>query len=215
MVGADGFEPPTSCSQSRRATRLRYAPTTDFASVFNGYRTGVKQRLSTRCNRGGGRGPARWSPIPPPDLVIDRKTGGFYFRPMERARKAHGESLTNISGFMPTLGRSGHASSSRCAPMSRIAVSAILLLLPALPAAAQEQCHDRKQVTDYLADRYREEPVAMGLANNGGLIEVLTSPEGGTWTIMITMPDGRSCMVAAGESWQELQMVVTKVEPKT
>lgn len=26
MVGAEGFEPPTSCSQSRRATRLRYAP---------------------------------------------------------------------------------------------------------------------------------------------------------------------------------------------
>ena len=26
VVGAEGFEPPTSCSQSRRATRLRYAP---------------------------------------------------------------------------------------------------------------------------------------------------------------------------------------------
>ena len=26
MVGARGFEPPTSCSQSKRATRLRYAP---------------------------------------------------------------------------------------------------------------------------------------------------------------------------------------------
>ncbi len=26
LVGADGFEPPTSCSQSRRATRLRHAP---------------------------------------------------------------------------------------------------------------------------------------------------------------------------------------------
>ena len=27
LVGARGFEPPTSCSQSRRATGLRYAPT--------------------------------------------------------------------------------------------------------------------------------------------------------------------------------------------
>ena len=27
MVGARGFEPPTFCSQSRRATRLRHAPT--------------------------------------------------------------------------------------------------------------------------------------------------------------------------------------------
>src|SRR5206468_3003943 len=29
MVGAEGFEPPTLCSQSRCATRLRYAPTDD------------------------------------------------------------------------------------------------------------------------------------------------------------------------------------------
>ena len=27
MVGAEGFEPPASCSQSRRATKLRHAPT--------------------------------------------------------------------------------------------------------------------------------------------------------------------------------------------
>ena len=26
LVGAEGFEPPTPCSQSRCATRLRYAP---------------------------------------------------------------------------------------------------------------------------------------------------------------------------------------------
>jgi hypothetical protein len=25
-IGVEGFEPPTSCSQSRRATRLRYTP---------------------------------------------------------------------------------------------------------------------------------------------------------------------------------------------
>ena len=30
MVGAEGFEPPTLCSQSRCATRLRYAPISFF-----------------------------------------------------------------------------------------------------------------------------------------------------------------------------------------
>ncbi len=29
LVGAEGFEPPTLCSQSRCATRLRYAPVPD------------------------------------------------------------------------------------------------------------------------------------------------------------------------------------------
>jgi hypothetical protein len=35
MVGAEGFEPPTLCSQSRCATRLRYAP------IFRLYRESV------------------------------------------------------------------------------------------------------------------------------------------------------------------------------
>ena len=29
VVGAEGFEPPTLCSQSRCATKLRYAPVPD------------------------------------------------------------------------------------------------------------------------------------------------------------------------------------------
>ena len=38
MVGAEGFEPPTACSQSRCATRLRYAPNVSdhiIAKIFN------------------------------------------------------------------------------------------------------------------------------------------------------------------------------------
>ena len=40
VVGAPGFEPGTSCSQSRRATRLRHAPNptgrTERTSVYSG-----------------------------------------------------------------------------------------------------------------------------------------------------------------------------------
>src|SRR5690348_18131112 len=42
LVGARGFEPPTSCSQSRRATRLRYAPkkaSNDTLSALSGQRS--------------------------------------------------------------------------------------------------------------------------------------------------------------------------------
>ena len=35
MVGAEGFEPPALCSQSRCATRLRYAPTLNKDTVFS------------------------------------------------------------------------------------------------------------------------------------------------------------------------------------
>ncbi len=50
---------------------------------------------------------------------------------------------------------------------------------------------------------YSEIPVAMGLASNGGVIEVLAS-ENGSWTLLVTMPDGTSCVLAAGESWEAL-----------
>ena len=36
MVGAEGFEPPTLCSQSRCATRLRHAPPIDAAMIPHG-----------------------------------------------------------------------------------------------------------------------------------------------------------------------------------
>jgi hypothetical protein len=42
MVGAEGFEPPALCSQSRCATRLRYAPTSVIVAEvwFGVYRIG-------------------------------------------------------------------------------------------------------------------------------------------------------------------------------
>ena len=43
MVGAVGFEPTTFCSRSKRATRLRYAPTLGVASNKTLVRRKTKQ----------------------------------------------------------------------------------------------------------------------------------------------------------------------------
>ena len=76
--------------------------------------------------------------------------------------------------------------------------------------ASEHSCSTRANVLKHLASKYSESPVAVGLAENGGVIEVLTSNAGGTWTIIITMPDGTSCMVAAGEAWEQLPKIVAK-----
>ena len=52
----------------------------------------------------------------------------------------------------------------------------------------------------------------MGVAENGGLIEVLTSHQGDTFTIIVTTPDGKTCMVAAGADWHPL---IRKLTPRT
>ena len=87
-------------------------------------------------------------------------------------------------------------------------VIALGLVFPAAVGTAETQneanCGQRATVLDYLSARYSEKPIAMGIAANGGLIEVLTSNEGTTFTIIVTMPEGETCMVAAGEGWESL-----------
>lgn len=79
------------------------------------------------------------------------------------------------------------------------------------PARAEEPtCMARPQILAQLAERYREQPVAMGLANNGGVIEVLRSGDRASFTIIITMPSGVSCMIAAGESWEDMPKALAK-----
>ncbi len=74
------------------------------------------------------------------------------------------------------------------------------------------QCNDRKQVLNLLAQKYKEAPVASGVTNNGGLVEVLTDAKGGTWTIIVTTPQGVSCLVAAGEGWRKMEQIALDPE---
>ena len=65
----------------------------------------------------------------------------------------------------------------------------------------------------HLAQKYGEAPVAIGVTSGGGLVEILTSGDGATWTIIVSGPNGTSCMVAAGEGWRTLKR--KPVGPKT
>ena len=91
---------------------------------------------------------------------------------------------------------------------------ALALSIPATLGNAdvpeESNCGQRTTVLNYLSAKYSEKPIAMGVAANGGLIEVLTSLEGSTFTIIVTMPEGETCMVAAGESWENLPAEILK-----
>lgn len=76
---------------------------------------------------------------------------------------------------------------------------------PAALAASPQICGTRTEILAELTKRYSEAPVAVGLANSGGLVEVLTNGNGSTWSILVSQPDGTSCLVAAGKEWQELK----------
>lgn len=71
-------------------------------------------------------------------------------------------------------------------------------------AAAQSACGPRDRVLDWLTATYREAPIAAGVTGAGDLVEVYASADGATWTILVTSPGGRSCLVGAGEDWRAL-----------
>ncbi|AUG54927.1 hypothetical protein CSC3H3_04830 [Thalassospira marina] len=81
-------------------------------------------------------------------------------------------------------------------------LGAVMLTTPA--GAAPPVCGDRSTVLKSLSTKYSEQPVAAGVASNGGVIEILKGPDGKTWSILFTYPDGPSCLIATGEAWQEI-----------
>ncbi len=86
--------------------------------------------------------------------------------------------------------------------MLTITIFALILFTPAAAAQSQSACNPRDNVVGHLAKKYGEAPVAIGVTNKGALIEVLTTSDGSTWTIIVSMPNGTSCLVAAGEGWR-------------
>ena len=51
-----------------------------------------------------------------------------------------------------------------------------------------------------MREKYKEEPVGSGLTPGGHMVSVFASAEG-TFTIMISSPNGTSCLPAAGVEW--------------
>jgi hypothetical protein len=82
----------------------------------------------------------------------------------------------------------------------------------AAPPTQQVPCVPRDDILARLAAKYDEAPVAAGVASGGGLVEVLTTGDGATWTIIVTTPRGLSCMVAAGEGWRNVKWAAEESE---
>jgi len=97
--------------------------------------------------------------------------------------------------------------------------AAAILCTPETTARAEvpnpaQQCDQRARVLGHLAQKYKEAPVAIGVTSTGGMVEVLTTGDGGTWTIILSNPNGTSCLVAAGEGWRALQFDNSAYDPQ-
>jgi len=82
--------------------------------------------------------------------------------------------------------------------------AAAAIFIGATQASAQSarNCGPRAAVVERLASGYGETRQSIGIGSNNQMIEVFASAETGSWTIIVTMATGVSCLVASGQSFE-------------
>ena len=85
-------------------------------------------------------------------------------------------------------------------------VAAGMLLLSASTATyAQQVCAPRDHALGQLEKRHQEKILGRGLTPNGKAMVELFVSKSGSWTMLVSHTNGRSCFVAAGDSWHEIK----------
>jgi hypothetical protein len=90
--------------------------------------------------------------------------------------------------------------------MSTGAMLALATMLASGPASAQQarSCAPRAEIIRQLDGEYQEKPVGVGLSDTGAVLEILSTADGSTWTLLFSLPSGISCLMATGQQWQAL-----------
>jgi len=84
-----------------------------------------------------------------------------------------------------------------------IAACGLTVTVSSTAAAQQAQmvCGERVEIVNALQAGHQEQKTAAGLSGNGGLVELFTG-NGGSWTLLLTLPGGPTCLLGAGEAWE-------------
>ena len=89
------------------------------------------------------------------------------------------------------------------------ALLALPLALAATTSVAEDRpmpCLDRTVMIDVLTKNHGEVQTGLGLQKDNAVFEVYTSPESGSWTLLMTQTTGVTCIIAAGTNWLELDV---------
>lgn len=95
-----------------------------------------------------------------------------------------------------------------CNIFKGVALSVVLVAVSgvASPAEAKMPCAPRTVVVERLKTGFGEGPAGLGLQSSGRLFEVWAAPTTGTWTFLVSLADGRTCIIASGTDWQHLEL---------
>ena len=82
------------------------------------------------------------------------------------------------------------------------------MLLATVPASAQQVCLSHDAAVTRLEKEFDEKVVGRGIANGGKAMFELFVSEAGSWSVVVSQPNGHSCVVASGESWRQLPLLI-------
>ena len=94
------------------------------------------------------------------------------------------------------------------------AAASSLLGLTTPASASPAACAPRADIVQKLDETYKEARQAIALTKQGGLLEIFVSAKG-SWSILVSSPNGKACLVAAGENWQQQEHLVAHLGPQT
>jgi hypothetical protein len=89
------------------------------------------------------------------------------------------------------------------------------LAMADVSSLARTGCGAHAEIKSWLAKRFDESPVLRGLQSDGHLLEVFAARNGKTWTMLVTAPDGTSCIVQDGIALDTLDFRLTGTGPLT
>lgn len=83
-----------------------------------------------------------------------------------------------------------------------IVLTAFLVFGVAGAQAQPQTCGMRDEIVQRLNLQFDEQRVGFGVNKHGLLMELFKAEGAGSWSVLITRPDGVSCLVDAGDGWQ-------------
>ena len=88
-----------------------------------------------------------------------------------------------------------------CASRRYLAYLAAALIAVAAPSSAQSVCNTTPVIYSILSGKHGESTAARGMTRGGELLEMWANRDTGSWSLLITRPDGITCLVQAGQNF--------------
>ena len=95
------------------------------------------------------------------------------------------------------------------------ALAAAFFFVPSsVPAEAQRRpCGDGDDIIAHLEKDWGEGAEILALDASGRMVRILVNPDTGTWTMLLTAPNGLTCLVSHGSAWEPVAVLPDAGEP--